>query len=77
MRESSDHLTQGEGEEADVIGGDYRVLSEMREALQVELHGLKSYGLQNLLPRVEVSAGNLEEVCVMGMERERERENSF
>lgn len=43
MRESSDHLTQGEGEEADVIGGDYRILSEMREALQVELHGLKSY----------------------------------
>lgn len=53
-----------------MIGGGYRILSEMREALQVELHGLKSYRLQNLLPRVEVNAGNLEEVCVMGMERE-------
>lgn len=53
-----------------MIGGDYRILSEMREALQVELHGLKSCRFQNLLPRVEVNAGNLEEVYVMGMERE-------
>lgn len=69
-RESSDPFTQGEGEEADVIGGDYRILSEMREALQVELRGLKSCRFQNLLPRVVANAGNLEEVCVMGMERE-------
>lgn len=69
-RESSDPFTQGEGEEADVIGGDYRILSEMREALQVELCGLKSCRFQNLLPRVVANAGNLEEVCVMGMERE-------
>lgn len=53
-----------------MIGGDYRILSEMREALQVELRGLKSCRFQNLLPSVEVNAGNLEEVCVMGMERE-------
>lgn len=53
-----------------MIGGDFRILSEMREALQVELRGLKSCRFQNLLQRVEVNAGNLEEVCVM------ERENS-
>lgn len=73
-RESSDPFTQGEGEEADVIGGDYRILSEMREALQVELCGLKSCRFQNLLPRVEANAGNLEEVCVMAWkERTQER----